>query len=209
MFVVTADQRDSRRGPDRVPAALAAVARVAHPEPPAERTAGDELQVLLRDASEVVHCVEALTRLDGWRIGVGIGAVEAPIPASVRAARGPAFVAAREAVESARSAPTGLSVRADSYGDDVAGGERQAVGEDAHHAESALWLLIRVLRSRSAAGWQAVDLLEAGHRARDVAAALGISESAVSQRLRAAGLLEGRRAAELAVVHLSGAAARA
>ena len=94
MFVVTADQRDSRANADLVPSALAVVnghgttALALSPE----RTAGDELQVAIADPTTVLSVVLELTRTGQWSVGVGVGDVEAPLPASVRAARGEAFV---------------------------------------------------------------------------------------------------------------------
>src|SRR5262245_55945206 len=96
MFVLTVDQRHSRRSPDRVPAALAALARDHHPVRAFERTVGDEFQGVLDDPAEVVSVVLALVRDGDWYVGIGAGCVEEPMPASTREARGPAFVMARE-----------------------------------------------------------------------------------------------------------------
>src|SRR5689334_2614434 len=103
MFVVTADQRRSRTGEDQVPAVLDALSAI-----PAlrrfERTAGDEIQGMPADAQAVVAVVVALVRA-GWWTGVGVGPVDRPLPRSARAGRGGAYVAARRAVDSAKSAP--------------------------------------------------------------------------------------------------------
>ncbi|OMQ15094.1 hypothetical protein A7K94_0211915, partial [Modestobacter sp. VKM Ac-2676] len=89
-FVVTVDQRASRRAPDRVPAALRALVGV-----PVvlrfERTAGDEFQGLLDDPAAVVEVVRRLVREGDWSIGIGTGSVQWPLPASTRAGAGPAF----------------------------------------------------------------------------------------------------------------------
>ena len=108
--VVTADQRNSRRAADRVPAALSTLDAVAGDRLalPFERTAGDEIQGLAATGAAVVASIVALTRLDGWRIGIGVGAVDRPLPTSTRAARGDAYLAARTAISSARRNPVEL-----------------------------------------------------------------------------------------------------
>lgn len=181
--VLTADQRSSRRSADAVPDALAALAAV-----PTlrgwERTAGDELQGLLDSPASVTTAVRLLVRDGRWHVGLGVGDVERPLPESTRAGRGPAYVAARAAVEGARTSPHHLRVEADSpWG---------------RHLESALWLWSGVLTRRTAKGWEVADLLEQGLTHDRVAAELGVSQSAVSQRVAAAGLADDHRAQELA-----------
>lgn len=187
MYVVTADQRGSRRHADAVPATLSALngdysgalALVF------DRTAGDEVQGLTGDAATAVSVVADLVRRGGWSVGLGVGAVEKPLPDNVRAGRGSAFVHARAAVERAKRRPTGVAVA----GDDAVAAER---------SEAALWLLCGLLMRRSAAGWEAVDAMAGGSRQSDAAARLGISAQAVSGRLRVAGWVEERRGRALA-----------
>lgn len=199
-FVIDVDQRRSRRGPDRVSAALAALRDV----PTAlgfERTAGDEFQGLLELPEAVVACVSALARFDldvpsaqrpAWRIGVGIGPVDDAAVASTREARGGAYLAARRAIDGAKTTDGALRVEAASG----------AAAAHARLAEDALVLLRMVLQRRSADGWEAVELLAALSRQSEVAARLGVSTSAVSQRLSAGLWREAERAEELAVHHL-------
>ena len=108
-MVLTVDQRGSRTAPDRVTDLLEALAplpsRLAF-----SRTAGDEVQGLVCDPGHLPALLEVLLRDGGWRVGLGIGHVEAPLPGDVREARGPAFVHARDAVEAARHSPAGLRV---------------------------------------------------------------------------------------------------
>ena len=179
-YVILADQVDSRTESDRVPSALDALVHVGMLLP-YERTAGDEIQGLAATGSAVVASIVALTRLDGWRIGIGVGAVDEPVPTSTRAA---ISAARRSPVE--LSLTPGDSVRAGGYGDYV---------ED---AETALWLLRGTLERRSAEGWELMDLLDAGLTNAQAAASLGISPSAVSQRLGRAARTEGSRGALLA-----------
>lgn len=182
MFVLTADQRDSRANADLVPSALAVVAlrgTTALALAP-ERTAGDELQVAVAEPAAVLSIVLDLTRTGQWSVGVGVGDIESPLPQSVRAARGEAFVNARDAVERAKKAPTRLAITAPSEGDD---------------AEALVRLLIELRDRRTPEGWEVYDLLAAGRSQREAAALLGISQGAVSLRAKAAGL----RAEEAAV----------
>lgn len=183
-FVVTADQRRSRSAADRVPAALALLGEMS-PEPtlPFERTAGDEIQCLSDKAETVVGAVRLLTRLGDWRIGIGCGQVQLPLPSSTRESRGPAYLAAREAVEEASGIPTQLALR---RARTVAAADYRDVDVPAMDAQTALWLVRHTLERRTRQGWELVDLLDAGLSNQQAAARLGISPSAVSQRGRAA-----------------------
>jgi hypothetical protein len=187
--VLTVDQRGSTLGSDRVPATLAALADVGMLRP-FERTAGDEFQGVLVEPAAVATVVERLLREDGWNVGIGFGEVDEPLPESTRAGRGPAYVSARQAVTTAKSAPWRLRVA----GDDRA----------VRALETTLWLWAAVLNRRTARGWEVADLVDAGASYDEVAKRLGVSQSAISQRAQAAGIVEGRRAREL-VTELVGA----
>lgn len=194
--VLTVDQRASRSAGDRVPDLLEALA----PLPgrlPFRRTAGDEVQGLLTEPADLPAVVERVLRSGGWRIGIGIGPVDGPLPHDVREARGPAFVHARAAVDAARQSPADLRVRAE-----------PSAERAARALESALWLWAGLLERRTDRGWQVVDLVDSGATYEQAAQRLGITQSAVSQRAAAAGLAEGRRAREL-VAHLAAAALEA
>ncbi|WP_127783070.1 hypothetical protein [Rhodococcus sp. X156] len=171
MFVLTVDQRRSRRDVDRVPELLRdlSAARVVRPF---DRTAGDEVQAVLDDPEQVVTLALDLVRREHWSVGIGTGPVELPLPAVTRAGRGPAFEHARTAVERAKSAVTHLAVD----------------GPDASAAEAAatvLDLVALLVQRRSPEGWAAVELISTGHTQSSAAAVLGVSKQAVSQRLRA------------------------
>ena len=175
MFVVTADQRGSRTGADLVPAALAIVSRRASAAEPlaAERTVGDEIQVAVADPQTVLAIALDLTRTGAWSVGIGVGPIESPLPASVRAARGEAFVRARDAVDRAKKTPTRLAITG---------------GDDAPDAEALVRLLVELRDRRSDEGWEVYDLLAEGLSQREAAARLGITPGAVSLRAKAAGL---------------------
>ena len=180
--VLTVDQRGSSRGSDRVPATLAGLADVGMLRP-FERTAGDEFQGVLDDPAALATVVESLLREDCWNIGIGIGEVEEPLPESTRAGRGAAYLSAREAVTAAKSAPWRLRVA----GDDPR----------VRALETTLWLWAAVLNRRTARGWEVADLVDAGASYDEAAKRLGVTQSAISQRAQAAGIVESRRAREL------------
>jgi hypothetical protein len=186
--VLTVDQRDSRRGRDEVPALLERLAGPPGPGQPLrpfQRTAGDEVQAVLDDAGVTVDTVGLILRVGGWSVGLGIGAVDQPLPDDARAGNGPAYVYAREAVTRAKSAPHRLGV----------------VGADGYRAErleTVLWLWAGILERRTPRGWEVHDALAEGLSFAEAGRRLGISQSAVSQRAQAAGLVDERRARRLA-----------
>ncbi|HEY3547481.1 MAG TPA: hypothetical protein VGK17_15525 [Propionicimonas sp.] len=193
-FVLVADQVGSRTADDRVPAALDVLGDLVVALP-FERTAGDEIQGLLDDPRSVVTAITRLTRLGGWRIGLGAGTVDTPVPTSTRAARGPAYLAARAAIDTARGAPAELALALPAGVSGAAYGE---VSDAAKDAEAALWLLRTVLARRSEEGWELMDLLDKGLSNARAAETLGISPSAVIQRLSRAYRTEVDRGSHLA-----------
>ncbi|MDP2772413.1 MAG: sigma factor-like helix-turn-helix DNA-binding protein, partial [Nocardioides sp.] len=147
---------------------------------------GDELQGILDDPVALTRALELLIRSGHWNVGVGFGPVEEPLPDSTRAARGEAFLHAREAVTSAKSSPWHLRVV-----DGTGAGPARAL-------ETTLWLWAAVLARRTPRGWEVADLVEGeGLSYEEAGRRLGISQSAVSQRAQPAGIVEGRRAREL------------
>lgn len=174
MFVLTVDQRHSRRGADRVDALLAALARLS-PElvRPFERTAGDEVQAVASRADVVVNLTLFLVAGSEWSVGIGVGRVSDPLPASTRAGSGPAFAHARAAVTAAKNRPTLLA---------VAGDREPAV----RRAQAALDLVAAVLQRRTERGNEAVALARDGLSQLEAARRLGVTKQAVSQRLQAA-----------------------
>lgn len=176
MLVITVDQRSSRLDVDRIDDLIgrlhdrAAGYRLVRSF---ERTAGDELQGLLGDADDVVRITLALVRDGHWNVGIGLGRVDQPVPDSVRAASGPAFVAARDAVGRAKSSVRRVA---------VTGPNESAAGD----AEAVLAMLAAIVQRRSRPGWEVVDLMTAGVTQQGAARRLGISAQAVSQRLQAA-----------------------
>ncbi|MGY1680112.1 hypothetical protein [Geodermatophilus sp. SYSU D01176] len=175
-YVLTVDQQAGSRGPDRVAGVLRRLADGVPTVLPFERTAGDEVQGVLADPAAVVDVVLRLVRAGGWRIGVGAGSVQMPLPEGTRAGAGPAYLWARRAVDAAGQRSVRLAVRG-------------AVPADAADAQAVLSALAVVVQRRSPQAWEAVDLVGAGRTQAGAATALGVSRQAVGQRL-AAGLWE-------------------
>lgn len=173
-YVLTVDQRASRRTTDRVADALRELNATVPVVLPFERTAGDEFQGVLAEAAEVVDVVCRLVRAGGWSIGVGAGPVQTPLPSSTRAGAGPAFLSARRAVDAAKQRPTRLAVRG-------------AVPPEATDAQAVLSALAVVVERRSDQAWEAIALVSGGRTQAQAAGELGVSRQAVGQRL-AAGL---------------------
>ena len=173
-YVLTVDQRASRRTADRVPEVLSLLEEAVRPLLGFERTAGDEFQGVLAEPDHVVDVVLLLVRHGGWSIGIGAGAVQTPLPRSTRAGTGQAFLSARRAVEAAKQRPTRLAVRG-------------AVPVEASDAQAVLSALAVVIERRSEQAWEAIGLVDGGRTQAEAAGELGISRQAVGQRL-AAGL---------------------
>jgi hypothetical protein len=177
VFVITADQRDSRTSVDLVPHGVALAERAGADllALPVERNAGDELQAMTASAEAALDISLALLRDGRWSVGLGAGPSDTPLPGDIRAARGPVFVLARDAVDRAKQAAGRIAVSA---ADPVAAAD----------AEAYLRLLVDLRDRRSQQGWEVADLLAQGMTQKRIAAELGITPTAVSLRAKAAGL---------------------
>lgn len=182
MFVITADQVDSRSRGDIVGATRETINERHTGELvlPVDRNAGDEIQAMTADAATALAIALELTRDSAWSVGIGCGTVRRPLPRATREASGPAFFAARDAVDRAKKNPTRFAVR------------RQRDGEPTSSAADTVGPLIDLLlimrERRSAAGWELYDLLESGITQREAAERLGISGASASARGRVAGI---------------------
>ena len=174
-IVVTIDQRRSRSAePGRVPALAAELndAVGGQLELGFEQTVGDELQGVVRDAAALAEIVMRTVRGREWWIGVGFGPIEQPA-GTARESSGEAFYRARQAVDRAKTTAWGVAVE---------GMNRWAIS-----VEQAVALLVAVADTRTAQGWEAVDLkLRKGTSDEDIARDLGVTRQAVQQRLQAA-----------------------
>lgn len=199
MFVITADQVDSRNDRDRAGELMRHLG-ASFPDAfllPPDQTAGDEIQMLLADAASTLAVVLAVQRANHWSIGLGVGTVRTPLPAATRHASGGAFIAARDAVTRAKRTDARFALSVENP--DSSSGENLAL--TAPDVEALLAMLLLVRRRRTAEGWEVVDLLTEGRSQAQAATTLGISTAAVSQRVKSA-LWRADEAARPALVKL-------
>jgi len=177
MFAITADQVDSRHRPDIAAETILALEILLRHGLvlPVDRTAGDEIQLLLATSESTLAAILALTRHGEWSVGCGIGEVTLPLAKNTREAGGAAFVAAREAVNDAKKRDTRFALRSPAI-------------TDAADAEAFVDLLLQLRGRRSAEGWEMYDLLLAGNSQAEAAKLLGITPQAASKRTRTAAL---------------------
>lgn len=186
MIVITADQRQSRSTPDASTEAVRALTSNWRGQLvlPVERSAGDEIQIVTASAGAAIGIVLELTRTGRWSVGVGAGEVD--LASNARESTGPAFVAARRAVDRAKKRATHVAL------------ESEPDAPLASHLESLIDLLLLLRQRRTKPGWQLYDLLADGRTQLDAARALDITPQSVSERAITAGL----RADETATVAL-------
>ena len=176
--MLTVDQVGSRADADRVTGVLDDGASwrdrgvVLGPD----RTAGDEFQLVLTDAGPALAAALRLTREGRWSVGMGVGPVRLPLPATTREATGDAFSAAREAVDAAKRTPLRMVVAT------------VAARRSAADVTALVHLLLEVRARRSPEGWAVADLLAEGLSQAEAAERQGVTPQAISQRARAAGL---------------------
>lgn len=171
MFVVTVDQSRSRSTKDRVGELVDALSGTSTVSA-FERSVGDEVQGVLEDPRALAEVILIVIREGGWHLGIGHGQIDG-IPVSARAGSGPAFINAREAVTRAKKSDPSIA---------LVGGETGLAVE----LEMMARLIASVEDRRSPAQRDVVDRLEAGKTGAEIAAELGISAQAVSQRRIAA-----------------------
>jgi hypothetical protein len=209
MFVITADQIDSRNDRDRAGDLIAELsARFGEfYELPPDQTSGDEIQLLTTDARAAFDTMLAIHRTGHWSTGLGVGRVRTPLPAATRQAAGDAFIAARDAVNRSKKAdarfaleaapPVGTGAFASSDAGAGAGagadallssGSGSGAGAGAllspGEIDALISMLLLLRQRRTAEGWEAVDLLSQGLNQTEAAARLGVTTAAVSQRVK-------------------------
>jgi hypothetical protein len=163
-----------------------------------ERTAGDEMEGLVKDAASLAAIILRALQAGGWWIGIGIGDVETPLPESVRSSQGAAFVLARRAIGLAKGRPrTGRMQRVRILA------ERRDPGD----LEAALMLMAVLFARSGGEGSEAVKFRAAGLTIVEIGQRLGVSKQAVSQQLLAAHWTE-QQAGRRLVEHLAGALLR-
>jgi hypothetical protein len=216
MYVMTIDQRGSTGDIDRVPGLLEGLSALSTAGR-FERSVGDEVQGVVERADEVVEIALHALRSGRWYVGIGVGEVDLPLPASPREGSGPAFVAARAAVDRAKGAAAhvplavvaGRDRRRANAATTAADGASGSQGARAcANAEAVLRLIGRLVQDRTAAQWKVVDVLRSvrhdthgTHGSQKIAAQkLGITEQSVSRAVLRSGWQEewaARPAAEL------------
>ena len=204
MYVLTIDQRHSRTGQDRVPRLLTALAEAeVRCVATFERTAGDEVQGLLDDPAAVRTALLTALRDGDWHCGVGVGEVEdGSFATGTRAGRGPAYLAAREAVKAAKTMPGSVAVRVPHE----AGAEATAWAADCE----AVWTLVAgLVLDRTEAQWRAVDAVDRSPTQAAAAEELGIKPTSVAGALRLSHIREERAAYPVLDRLLAGAHAAA
>lgn len=179
MIVLTIDQRRSRSSDDKVEALVKQANATVPVVRPFQRTAGDEIQAVMDDASEAIRLAVMMAASGDWSVGIGFGQVETPLPAETRAGRGPAFEFARVAVERAKNTNAHLAVHGPT--------------NEATRLEAELQLTAAVVSKRRATAWEAGTLADEGMTQQQIAARLGITQQAVSSRLSAALWFEANR----------------
>ena len=179
MFVITADQADSRHSADAVDDALSALKRVGgrRLRRAPVRTIGDELQAITDDAGCALDVILWLDRAGRWSVGCGVGRVNLPLPRDSRSASGPAFYAARDAVTAAKRRAPRFALGVD-----------DASALTAAQVQPLIELLLVLRARRTAEGWELFDLLEQGVTQVEAAEQLGVTAQAVSQRARTAAI---------------------
>jgi hypothetical protein len=213
---MTIDQRGSTGDIDRVPGLLKGLSALSTAGR-FERSVGDEVQGVVERADEVVEIALHALRSGRWYVGIGVGEVDLPLPASPREGSGPAFVAARSAVDRAKGAAAhvplavvaGRDRRRANAATTAADGASGSQGAKAcANAEAVLRLIGRLVQDRTAAQWKVVDVLRSvrndthgTHGSQKIAAQkLGITEQSVSRAVLRSGWQEewaARPAAEL------------
>ncbi len=188
MYALTLDQRGSRSRQDAVPMMLeqlndAGLTLTRN----FERTAGDEVQGLIDDAANVMAVVATALHGQTWWVGIGVGGLDLPLPESVRASRGAALVAARQAVDRAKRSRAGIAVET--------GDERQYLA--AARAEAGLRSWAATAMRRTELGWRAVEAMRNGSTQKEVARQLGISPQTLNRRLGTAGWADDQPARDL------------
>ena len=176
-LVILVDQRGSSGAPDLVSAAATRLnERFADALDLAfVRTAGDEMQAVLGDPTPLPDLLVSLVDRGEWWVGLGVGGIT-HVGETARESAGPAFKAAREAVEATKR-------RRGTPGPSVIGEPPELAAS--LQAALAGWSFIRLKRTDRQR--EVVAAVEAAESQRAAAAALGVTHQAVSDALAAAG----------------------
>lgn len=196
-IVLVLDQRDSRSEKDLVQAWSRQLNRVMADQLKLcfDRTAGDEMQALIGEPEALGTIARRIAASGQWTMGVGVGAVETPLPDSVREGRGPAFWAARDAIQVAKTQRSTRPLAVKSA-DEHASTAEEVVALSLDRCLGALAFIVsrRTEKQREAAD----TYYEADYSVRAVIDELKLSPQGAYQRLNAAGTQEEKELIELA-----------
>ena len=178
MYAMTVDRRRSRaEGRALDMSGARDRLRTAFPEArlPWHLSAGDELQVLFADPEPTVEAALLLAETGRWHVGIGLGAVDEPLPETVAEATGTCLVLARDAVDAAKKLACRTAVR----------GPRRSI-RAVRDAEALLALLSTLRQRRTDAAREAASFADQGMTQEQISRRLEIDQSSVSRRLRTA-----------------------
>ncbi len=193
-IVVILDQQMSSSSPDRVDEAVRRLTSAMAPgllRKPV-RTAGDEMQAVIGDPAILPSLIELDLRWGDWWLGIGIGEIES-LGETARDSRGPAFVAARAAIDAAkrrRSPPIAVS------GDPPELSER---------LQGMCDVVAFLVARRTERQWQVIDVARATGSGSGAARLLDITPQTANEIIRAAGFRE-QQAVEREIICLASAA---
>ncbi|WP_022867891.1 hypothetical protein [Schaalia vaccimaxillae] len=171
MIVITVDQVNSRHEFDRIPTLLETL--TTSTTQLLERTAGDEAQGVFSDPGDALRVILWAIRDGHWHLGIGAGQATVPAGDTPRAGSGPAFIAAREAVEAAKSELNSIAVRSQSH------------PIEASQLESLLKLYAALAQRRTPRQWEIIDAFIEGGSGKGAAELLAVTAQTISQSLQA------------------------
>ncbi len=193
-IVVVLDQQMSSSSPDRVDEAAQRLTSALAPgllRKPV-RTAGDEMQAIVGDPAILPPLIELCLRWGDWWLGIGVGGIES-LGETARDSRGPAFVAARAAIEAAkrrRNPP--LAVIGDP-------------SELSERLQGMCDVVAFLVARRTERQWEVIDVARARGSGSRAARLLDITPQTANEIIRTAGFRE-QQAVEREIVYLASTA---
>lgn len=180
-IVLVLDQRNSSTTNDRVTSVSAVLNRryTRQFTLPFVRTAGDEMQAVLRAPTALGSLLGAVVDDGGWWIGVGLGEVT-KLGESSRESAGSAFKAARLAIDAAKhdqGSPGPVAVR----------GEPEPI---AAWLQAALGALAFIIESRTHRQREVLAVVRECGSHQMAARRLGVTQQAVSKVVASAGFIQ-------------------
>lgn len=182
MFVLLFAPPRRAAGEDPVPALAQTLAPLGLRGGP-ERTVGRQAIAVADRASTALDALRAAREEGAWRIGLGIGHLDLPLPAELRAAEGPAVEAATAALHAAMTtSQVPVAIRA--------ADPRQA--DTAADAEAVLRLVGWMIATRNRGQWRVARAVREhpDWTQQQLGAHLGVTQQTVSRSLQTSGWRE-------------------